>query len=111
MQTIRSRFGALLATAMIGLLPSCGAAPAPVLLLSVNGISMMGIELQVTLTKDGKPAMVTFYRNGSNTFGSQISSPPPMMPAPSMSKLAFDLPVGTNGALSIRAAALSCCGL
>ena len=105
MQTIRSRFGALLATAVIGLLPSCGAAPAPVLLLSVNGISMMGIELQVTLTKDGKPAMVTFYRNGSNTFGSQISSPPPMMPAPSMSKLAFDLPVGTSGALSIRAAA------
>ena len=84
MQTIRSRFGALLATAMIGLLSSCGAAPAPVLLLSVNGISMMGIELQVTLTKDGKPAMVTFYRNGSNT---------------------FDLPVGTSGALSIRAAA------
>ncbi|MBL9043530.1 MAG: hypothetical protein JNM83_18090 [Myxococcales bacterium] len=104
MQTIRSRFGALIATAMIGLLPGCGAAPAPVLLLSLNGVHMMGAELKVTLIKDGKPATVTLYRNGSNVFVAQFGSPPAMMPAPSSVKVAFDLPLGTSGALSIQAA-------
>ena len=52
----------------LGLLAGCGPLPAPVLQLNISGGDPMGLELRVSVTKDGKTAMVTFTRDSTNTY-------------------------------------------
>lgn len=97
---ILSGLGAAVLSLLTGV--GCGNGLSSVV-VQVSGIPASTVRVNAVITANSRTSTVTLERDSSNRFiVSTAMLMPPMLPAPSSTQLALDLPASTSGPLVVR---------